>query len=303
MRKSSLINAFTLLSRKPFLLLLLLPMQAALPLALKFTVKPSLLSTPDAIINFLLVMLACYGVILLFQLIGSIFLVPPSMELLQDGAAGTETEPGWYGRGLKGHWWKPVTLGTITFSINFVIGIFINVLMTIVSLIAMIPLGFLSSISASADTPDSIGGLTLAMMLATMIPYVIMAVVKLLAAGYSSLLLPALADRSFGSAFKAVFSKRGFIKVMKLFGVMLLLDFLSVFVVAAFGAAYIMLAGVPSSFETALYALLSFAGSWTYLFVMLLVSLLGLYKYSYSFCLFSEIKKEEEAEELKLLSN
>lgn len=297
MRRNSIANAFTLLGRKPWLLLLLLPMEALQPLLVKLMPQANALTagSPEAMLSYLGLTLAYYGVMLLLLLAAYVFLVPPAMELLRDGATGFETEAGWYGRGLRRHWWKPVALGAIEIAIIMAI-VFVAFFIIMIVLIAVaIPMNMAASSASVSGMPFSPGGMPAVTLIVVLIPMLLLALSIMLISAYSSMLLPALADRPFGQAFRAVFSKRGFKKVLKLCLSLLAAGFVYILVFAAFGAAYVLLTGIPSSLDSVMGAIAKFEGSWTYFFVALLASVFRLFIYSYAFCLFREILDEEAA--------
>lgn len=296
MSKGSLANAYKVLGRKPILILLLLPLQAVSTLISK--IVPGASANPTMIPagwEYLLAILIVYGGLFLLSTLRQILLLPPAMVLLQDGAAGQDTPPGWYSLGLKKHWWKPIALGAMELSIQIILIVVFYILLFIFVFI------FIGILAAGIDNLLSSPEPTPITLLSFLIPCVPFTLVLIYVNSFFSLMLPALADRSFGAAFKLAFSKRGMKKIIKLAGVQLLIGFVSFCIYFAFGFGYVLLSGsMPDSFTGAMEAFSTFGSTWTGYFAVLLISLPSLYLYAYQFCLMEEVRKEEAADRIRI---
>jgi hypothetical protein len=296
MGSSSFLNALRTLRRKPMLLLLLMPLHFATPLVGKLlhapiiTTDSSAISSVSGMMNLLAdvmpYILGICGSILLLYLVAGFFLVPPALELLQDGAAGAETPAGWYGRGLKKYWWKPVSLGIL--EVVFC-GLLVMIFSIFISFIQLAGSPGMSSIGSFAfDSPLGILMLAVALILAFILYFIISAF---------ALLLPAVADRDFNDAFRAVFSGFGLKKTMKVFGAFLLADIVSFAFYFIFEIGFILLNGPKESLADLSAAMALFSASWTSYCASVLMSFSILFKYAFVFSVFREIKgREQQAE-------
>lgn len=298
MGSSSFLNAFRLIKRKPVLLLLLLPLQLAMPLVsrlMPLNVPNTAGDFADSagamsgVLNVYSSMFGMIGIILLLYILAGIFLIPPAMELLHDGAQDSQSSSGWYGRAMAKHWWKPVSIGAIEVAILFVFYIFFVIIFAIIA-VASAGQG-LGSAMLNGDE----AGLT--SMVSMAIPILIIAFIFLmvvqLVISFFAMMLPATADRGFGESFKALFSGNGFKKVMKVFGVYLLTDIINVLIIVLFAVAYMLLSGSFTSEAGIQGSYLAFLESWTYYFAAALASFIVLFKYGYVFSVFQEIKNRE----------
>ena len=299
MKRSALARAFQLLNHKPMLLLLYLPVQAVILLGLKFLmptmgdINAALLS-PEVMIPYLLY----YPLAILLSLGSLLLLLPPSMELLSDGAAGLDTPPGWYKRGLKRHWWKPFAVYGIQQAVVFIIIIAFYVIE------AFLMFFLFTFLAAGSGLPDSATP-SLAAMLPILIilglSVLLMTAVLYVVLSAFSLLLPASADLSFGKAWKVTFTK-GWKKLPRLTGVYLLTNAVSMVFLLGLGAGYAFMSGrldeiiaIKDIMETVYAAITLFSGyfsSWTGYFCLLITSASALFLLAYQFCVYQELKDE-----------
>jgi hypothetical protein len=291
MKRNSIVNAFTLLSRKPLLLLLLVPTQA-LPLLAGELLPGSdtAFFTPESMLKYILVLLAFLAATLLLRIAGAVFLMPPAMELLHDGAAGEDTPNGWYGRGFRRHWWKPAVAGLITGFLEFCVVVMVTIaLIILLFLFAFVLLMFYMDYHGDGVSDSTIN---LVPFIAGTSISLFINVIFLIIQSFFALLLPASADRGFGKAFKLMFSAAGIRKFPKLLGGYLLTGVVSLAVFAAFAAAYVLLSG-PTSIDDAITVYYAFTSGWTGFFVLLFASVLYIYRTAYQFSVYQEIRDRE----------
>ena len=298
MGRSSIANTFNMLRQKPALLLLLLPVPVASALLNKFTPPTTAeISSFSYDYSGLLLTLLMAGLALAVKVIGDITLMPPAMELLHDGAADCVTERGWCARGLKKHWWKPIALSAIELGVNFVLGVLFYFLVFFLSLILIIPIGF----SASMDV-SSAAGIGLLSLLFILVLAVFAALVFLFINSFFLFLLPALADRGFGAAFKVAFGKRGMKRIMKIFGMQLLLGIIGGAAMIGIGVVYVLLRGGFDLNGDFASLAASLTGSWTWFFASVFAAIIHLIIYPYAFSVFQEVVAEEDREIAVLLN-
>jgi hypothetical protein len=300
MGSSSFLNAFRLIKRKPVLLLLLLPLQLAVPLIgrvvpLNLPADVGNVSSTTQMMNSMMGfygdIFGMMGILLLLYVLAGVFLIPPAMELLHEGAQGAEAPSGWYGRGLVKHWWKPVAIGAIEVAITAIVSILFYIVLAIIVFAAVPQLGSLTGMQGLSES--DLYTMASSLVVPVLVLMAVFMLVYHLLLSFFAMLMAATADRSFGDAFRALFSGFGFKKVMKVYGVYLLAQIVSGLVLAAFAAAYILLSGHISSREGFQTSLASFLGSWTYYFAIALASFTILFKSGYIFSVFQEIKNRE----------
>jgi hypothetical protein len=297
MGSSSFLNAFRLLAKKPVLLLLLLPLQFALPLVSRLMPMPDIAngigSSSEMMMNgagdVYLYLFGMYGITLVLYLLAGFFLIPPAMELLHEGANSADTPAGWYGRGLKKHWWKPVTFGAMQTGIMFVLGIMFYLIILVIMFISL-P-GLIHSSLRYQD--DGIVSSLLPVLGAILIPLILFALIYMLIYSFFAMLLPASADRGFGAAFKVLFSGYGFKKVMKVYGVYLLTSILSIVICFLLMLGYSLVMSMASFREAMDFAASDFTNSWVFYGVSVVLSFIIPFRYAYIFCVFQEIKNRE----------
>lgn len=306
-----MLQAFQALGRKPLVILLILPI--ALVKLLSILLMPdmsklldmnSLMSNSDAMAgqamaaNF--ASLTANSLSSVLAIACFFLLLPPAVELLMDGAAGTETQRGWYLRGLVSHWWKPVTSSALTGAayivvslpaiIAMVVGIFVNTLARSTDMLE------LPDIASPNDAVNSMMGTVMLPLLKQIAIYgVIIGIIALAVYSILGMMLPALADRKFGAAFKLMFSKRGFRNLPRMAGGLLILYIVPVVALAGLGALYILPAGLPKVYLGWMSAMLGFIKSWEYILIMLISALCVVLGYAFKFCVFRQVKEEEIA--------
>ena len=287
--KSSVSRTFALLNRKPTVLLLYLPTLLVSGLFQMLVTSPdtsALASDPTAMLGF-------FGIQMLRLLLEglSLFLLMPAVvELLHDGIHEVESERGWYVRGLKKHWWKPVVFEAIRFAIIMVLAIIV----VTISMVFMV-----ASLSAVLSAPtDSLGGNELIPMLSTLLPLGTALIGGVALCSFFALLLPALSDRTFGQAFSLIFGK-GLKKYPKILAVTAV-TYLIIFAVGVgFFLAFVLLhGGVPTSLEELANAAKMYTNSWTSVLSTVFIGLSGIFLYAYSFVVYREILDQETAENL-----
>lgn len=303
MRKSAMVRAFQLLADKPMVLLLIVPVQALSALSIKFMPDLSGLLNPNNFMNpatapdstFMLsymVYLFISSIIGLVGLAAAFLLTPPAMELYADGAAERATEEGWYMRGLRKHWWKPI-VSRLVMSVPIAvvaIGVYIVTLLLSFLLVPMFSLGYsgLGGPSSGAEGGALVMGIAFGLLVAGAIILASLAIQS-----FFALFLPALVDRSFGEAFKLLFSRKGLRKFFKAFGGFLILTVIPLVIIALLGGLYIVLNGVPDGPLGIVAAMLGFLRSWTGVLGMFLASLTGVLIYAFEFSLYQQVKEEE----------
>lgn len=301
---SSFLNAFRLLGRKPVLLLLLLPLQLAVPLLNKLISVPeaalgmeyySPYAATDAFMASAMSQMAyALGILLLMVLVlllAGFLLIPPAMELLHDGAQGKDTPGGWYGRGLRKHWWKPVTLGAIETGILTILGVILYFVMIFGVLMAAPDL---MSTAGDYDFDNNLSA-AFGVLAAAAIPILIFLFFMLVIVCFFAMLLPATADRGFGASFRVLFAKAGFVRLLKTIGVYFLVGLFSSAINLLFIIGYLFFSGSLSSPGEWANTLTSYSESWTAFGASAVLSFTMLFKYAYIFCVFQEIKNKEAA--------
>lgn len=299
MKNSAMLCAFRLLRQRPTLLLLMLPAQAVSLISLAFM--------PDfsAVLNFGAMMdnaamLSFQATNLLYTLASSLaslvaftglfVLIPPAMELLSDGAAGRGTGAGWYGRGIRRHWWKPVVTGMIK---NAVLGAF-ALLLYVALILVVVVLVATNAASLSGVSPTSLlNNIAPAATIAGVFFGVAIAAVSLFVESFFGLFLPALADRSFGAAFRLMFGRAGLRKLPKLLGGTLLIGLASFLPVALAGTAHTLIHGVPAGNLGLISAILRFFGSAPGIMSLLLSSVIGVLQVPFQFCVHQQVRDGE----------
>lgn len=308
MNNSAMLRAFGMLRKRPVLILLILPMHAVSLLSLAFlpdltklldfnalTSGSAMLSMQaSSIVSSLVSSLAS-----VISFAGLFVLLPPAVELMADGAAGAETAPGWYGRGLRRHWWKPVVVSLITGAILGAIVFVLYIAMIFLIIIVMIP--FMGSLSWYGSSPSASGAesaLSGAMPAITAVAVIFglfIAAISLLIQSFFGLFLPALADRGFGGAFRLMFSRKGLRKFPRMLGGMALISLVSGLIVTTLGALRILIVGIPEGQLGPVIALWDFIRSAPGILGMLLVSVIGLLQYPFQFGVYQMVKDEEQA--------
>lgn len=287
MTRSSLANAFIVLARKPFVLLLLFPFEAFFPLCL--LLQPSFTVTFDDTLTFprLMLILGVFTVILLLRLLKAVVLLPPAAELLSDGAAGRATPPGWFLRGLQLHWWKRLPLALIEWASWVVLYVFFQVVIMFVMSFAMLALVPVFAMSQGLGANGPSAAVLLLLFAVILIGCGAITLAQFAVETLGAYLYPALVGKRFGEAFKAVFSRRGMRLLPKFAGGRLLVAFVRWAFVFAVAVVHSMLtAGLGitdmSGFgQTALFAALM----GLCLFVS---SYLSVYRHAFEFCVFRE---------------
>jgi hypothetical protein len=283
MGSSSFLNAFRMLGRRPVLLLLLLPIHVALPLLNRQMLQPILqdIVNSGSIQNFI-ALFNYLGVLLLLSLAAAIFLVPPALELLHGEAEGATDQAGWYGRGIRKHGWKPLALGAVEIVIFTVLSL-LFVLLVQGIFPDLVQNGF--SVTSQSQVLEAFIVLILGLFFILVLYYI---------ACIFAFLLPAMVDRSFDEAAKAVLKGSGLRKSFKVYGVFLLTEIVSLLVTIAAGIGYVLLTSMPSSFYDFLTIYSDFSATWVGFGVSVLVSFTIAFKYPYVFSVFQEIKNKEK---------
>lgn len=311
MKKSAMLQAFQALGRKPMLFLLLLPVQLVGVLAA--LCMPDVSKMLDwnnlAYMDMQYVRVMEYNVLIMLVNslsfivgLGSIFLlVPPAVELLRDGAAGIETKPGWYTRGIASHWWKPVVTSLITGAAYAIVSIPV--------IVAMMASFFMRSFSFAGDpnlyiSPymppneaiNEIMGKYMPGMLGQFAVFcAVIGVLSLIVYSMLGMMLPALADRKFGAAFKLMFSRKGFRNLPRMAGGLLLLNVVPLAVYIALGALYFLMNGWPQDFFGYLTGLFGFMKSWEGILGLLLMAVFPVLTYAFQFSVYQQVADEERA--------
>lgn len=310
MNNSAMLQAFQTLKRKPMLFLFLLPMELLSLLNIPFTPDMAKYMDLDNLagnstrmmleMQSMNVLSSLMSILMLLLMLAFVFLLlPPSLELLRDGAAGADTQPGWYVRGLRKHWWKPLVSGLIQFAIYA--GLIIALYFVMLVLFTQ---SFQQFITSGID--QSYNSLpakeTINRLMADIIPVfagpfgilmLVVYTVKLFIDTMFGLFLPALADRKFGDSFLLVFSKKGFRKFPKMLGGLLLLGIVPVILYAALGAEYWLTNGQPVDFWGIMTLMMKFIKSWEYAGGILIVGVFSVLAYAFRFCIYQEIRAEE----------
>lgn len=308
MKKSAMLQAFKVIGQKPIVLLLILPIQAISVLCMKFYPDMSSMLDMNNLINMSQNSISSYMMsfmssFLVFMLVASLasllglaamfLLTPPSMELFRDGAAGAETEVGWYLRGLRKHWWKPIVASLVLGAATSIVGFIFYIIYFVVSLFIS-PLIGLGMAGISTNDINSVMGQTMNISLIVGSVFgLAMAVPLVFVEAMFATFLPALADKGFGEAFKLVFSKKGFRKVPKAFGGYLLMALASTLITVVFFIGYVLLTGIPEGPFGYFTVIFKYISSWAGVLSMLLASLTVVIKPAFQFCLYQQIKDEE----------
>jgi hypothetical protein len=301
MENSAMLRAFRMLRQRPVLLLLILPIHAVSLLGLAFMPDMSGLMNLDALaessaymsfqMNNVAYMLV-NSLLSLVSLAGLFVLLPPAMELMADDAAGRETAPGWYTRGMKKHWWKPIAVNMILGCIVGVIALIVYIALLVLAVIVMIPLlGLTSPDFGSAQGMELSGGAVLAVVVVIIFIVLVISAIVTFIQSLFALFLPALADRGFGEAFRLMFSRKGMRMLPRLFGGYLLIGAASTLIVCTFAAGYVLLVGVPEGELGPLVALMDFLKSGAGIFSLLLASVIGIIQYPFQFAVYGMAEK------------
>jgi hypothetical protein len=237
----------------------------------------------------------------LIGLVGIFLLIPPAMDLLLDGAASRPTAPGWYARSLRSHWWKPFTSSAITQGIIFTLCVPLVIALYIVLVAVMIPImANVSDTLPAAPTQAALSAVMSSILppvfLIGMVGVLIGSFLMLVVQAVLGLLLPALCDRGFGGAFRLIFSRKGLRNMPRLFGGILLFGTLPTLLYSALMMIFGFLnapGGEPFGLMLSLY---DFERSWISFLLMLVVQACTIVVYAFRFCVYQQIKEEEEAE-------
>ncbi len=315
MKKSAMVLAFQTLRRKPMVLLLLLPVPviSVIVSAVSLQALPDLskMMDMDYLMNYASGMNATQNMMItnmismlvssvsaILSLCSAFLLVPAAMELLADGAAGRETSPGWFTRGMRRHWWKPITDSAITGGIFAVL--FIPLYIVFIVLVTFAATGLtMGSISNYGDSSslDSLNGIMSGIMTPIFVGAIVFGgivyVLELLVSSIFGLFLPALADRGFGDAFKLLFSKKGFRKLPRMLGGKALITLVPGFIYAVLYVAYLLITGLPADTMGYLINILSFMKSWAGILGLLLISIMGILIYPFRFGVHQLLRDEE----------
>ena len=315
MKKSAMALAFQTLRRKPMVLLLLLPVPiiSVIVSAISLQTLPDLnkmldmnylmnyasgMETTQSMMISNMISMLVSSVSMILSLCSLFLLVPAAMEMLADGAAGRETAPGWFTRGMRRHWWKPITDSSITGGIFAVLFIPLYIVFIILVSLAVtgMTMGTITNYSDSSSL-DSINGIMSGIVTPLLIAVIVFAgivyVLELLVSSVFGLFLPALADRGFGEAFKLLFSKKGFRKLPRMLGGKALITLVPGFIYTALYAVYLLITGLPADVMGYLINFLSFMKSWAGILGLLLMSIIGILVYPFRFGVHQLIRDEE----------
>jgi hypothetical protein len=312
MDNSAMFRAFRMLRKKPILLLLLLPVNLISILSIVFMPDISsyldfnaLMNNPNAMLTTMqvtnMVSTLVSSVVSLVSLACIFLLLPPAMELMRDGAEGRETQAGWYSRGLRSHWWKPVVNGLVAQGIVGALAVGVSVVLAIVMMVVMMPL--MSANMGTIDPsmpPDNIvngmmGNILPVSIAIGIVTALVLGALEIIIRSFLGLLLPALVDRPFGQAFKLMFSRRGLRKFPKLLGGLLLIQLVPGLFYTALGAGYFLIAGIPGEPMGLVTLLFDFMRSWAGILGMLLVYVFKSITYPFEFCVYQQVLDEEQA--------
>ena len=272
--------AFRLISRRPVVLALVLPAQAAGLLLLKW-LAPGM---GDAVVGmagdgFAALALGCGAGVAALALLWLLVLQPAALQAMREAALGEETK-GWFGRGVRRHWHKPLAVsafqGVLQFCLWLIIGFF------------LVALGALQALA---------GGLMVAASAGSVAVYAVLAIVFVLAtlllAACCRLMLAQMTEKSFPDAMRATASHLAWVWRMAAAQAVTMLAVVAL--VSAFGAAHGWLTGAlppmlgPQSADgrllSALTVILSFVGSWTGFFALLAAALARVFLLAYAFVL------------------
>jgi hypothetical protein len=312
MKKSAMSQAFKALGRKPLVFLLILPVPLAGILHVCFMPDLSkLMDLNNAVYNMeyypdfqffadQMRSIVVGSLASVISLAGIFLLLPPAVELLRDGAAGTETPRGWFARGIVNHWWKPAVTSVITGAAYFVVSIPAAIVMCVSIFMRSFTLTgdfYFSSYMSPNDAVNTVMNTLFPDLLWQIVIFgAVFGVLALVAYSLFGLMLPALADRKFGAAFKLMFGRKGFRNLPRMAGGLLLLYVVPQAVFVGFGALYVMTAGVPGDYMGWILALYSFIRSWAGLLAFVISALFIVLTYAFKFCVYQQIKEEEAAQ-------
>jgi hypothetical protein len=311
MKRSAMLQAFRALGKKPMIFLLVLPIALVgllsvllMPDMTKLMDMNNILNNSDAMFSQTMaaniVSLTANSLASVLAIACFFLLLPPAVELLRDGAAGAETQRGWYLRGLVNHWWKPVTTSAITGAAYFiaslpvmiamVVGLVMNTITRTVDMFAM------PDFTSPNDTVNNMMGTLMPAILKQIGIYVaIIGVVALVVYSILGMMLPALADRKFGAAFKLMFSKKGFRNLPRMAGGLATLYIVPMVACFGLGALYLLPTGLPKDYLGWMTALFGFIKSWEYILAMVIAALCIVLEYAFKFCVYQQTKEEEIA--------
>lgn len=291
MEDSAMLRAFQMLRKKPILLLLILPMQAVSILALPFMPDFSAILDYSSIgrnsinsymlSNMMFMFVSSLSSII--SLAGMFLLLPQAMELMGDCSAGRDTASGWYARGLRRHWWKPVVTSLITGAIAGAVILCFYLVMLVVFIALLVPL-------LNAGNGALEGGALAAVIVAGAAMIFILSLLSLALQAFFAPLLPALTEKNFGDAFKLVFSRKALRQLPRLVGGYLLVAFVSGLAVCAAGALWVIIAGVPEGPTGPILAMMDFIRSGAGVFSLLLSSVIGVILYPFQFAVYRKIE-------------
>ncbi len=272
--------AFRLISRKPVVLALALPAKAAGLLLLK-VLAPGM---GDAVVGmagdgFAALALGCGAGVAALSLLELLVLQPAALQALREAALGEEAK-GWFGRGVRRHWHKPLAVsafqGVLQFCLWLTIGFF------------LVALGAMQALAGGLMVAASAGSVAVYAVLAT-----VFVLAALLLAAYCRLMLVQMTEMSFPDALRAAASRWAWVWRMTAAQAVSALAVMAV--VAAFGAAHGWLTGAlppllgPQSADdrllSALTVVLGFIGSWTGFFTLLAAALARVFLLAYAFVL------------------
>jgi hypothetical protein len=290
---TSLANAFIVLRRKPAVLLLLFPVQAFAPFFLLLI--PLLEESPNDDITAFMKLMLTFGalaVIFIVALARAVLLVPPAVELLHDGAAGAATPPGWFSRGIRRHWWKRLSIAaaewSLTAAVNLIVQLILSFLMPLAAALMILP--FAGDESAAELT----AGVGFILLLAFCALGFVLFLFQFVVECFGAYLLPALADRGFAAAFRAVFGRLGAGRLAKLVGGRFLVGMAKCVALFVCMSAYILMIGFGSHAVAysgfADLAILAVALS----ICLFVTSCLSVYRNAFEFCVFQEVAAEEK---------
>lgn len=310
MKKSAMLQAFRALGRKPLLFLLILPISFSSVLYVCFMPNMTKLLDLNSLANGMdyypvqLVAEEIRSLIVgsfasLLALAGIFLLLPPAVELLRDGAAGAGTPQGWFARGIVNHWWKPITTGALTGAAYFIVSLPVIVVMA-VSLIMNTITGSINTdimnapnLSPADALNGAMGGLMPAMLRQLAIYGAIIGIIALVVYSLFGLMLPALADRKFGAAFRLMFGRKGFRNLPRMAGGLFLLYIIPEAIFVGLGALYLVSVGMPKDYLGWMTALLSFFKSWEGILGLVISAFFPMITYAFKFCVYQQIKEEE----------
>jgi hypothetical protein len=125
--------------------------------------------------------------------------------------------------------------------------------------------------------------------------YAIIGVLALFVYSMLGMMLPALADRKFGAAFKLMFSAKGFRNLPRMAGGLLLLYIVPLAIYAGLGALYFLLNGWPRDFFGCFTGIFGFMKSWEGILGLLITAFFPVIAYAFKFCVYQQVAGEEMA--------